>query len=143
MTKAGHIDTSSHMYIANPVRHIINVYNLTQNNLATNQVNYINKCRRLLQLLVCLTQNNILDLVHVSFIHTLIPQFLIDGLVNILIFEEGNLCIHLGILDDRVRDDFWHLWVGGGFQCLSYDVWLEYIYVGCPKLPIQLLHHPR
>ena len=44
------------------------------------------RCRLLLWLLVCLTHNNILDPVHVSFIHILIPNFLIYGLVNVLLF---------------------------------------------------------
>ena len=42
--------------------------------------------RLLLHFLVCVNHNKILDLVHVSFIHILITQFLTDILVNTLLF---------------------------------------------------------
>ena len=42
---------------------------------------------------------------HVDLIHILIPLFLVDGLVNVLILEVGYLCIYLGMIEDRVRDD--------------------------------------
>ena len=54
----------------------------------------------------------------------------------------GHLCFHLGTLDARGRDDFWHLWVGEGFQCLGHYGWLTYISVGYPKMPLQILHCP-
>ena len=61
---------------------------------------------------------------HVSFIHILLPQFLTDILINILLFELGHICIRLGTLSSRVRGGFWLLWVGEGFQCLSHYGWL-------------------
>ena len=55
---------------------------------------------------------NIIYLVHVSFIDILLYQFLTDGLINILIFEPGHLCVRLGTLGARTRNNCWHLWSG-------------------------------
>ena len=43
---------------------------------------------------------------HVSFINILLSQFLMDDIVNDLIYKVCHLCLHLGTLDTRVRDDF-------------------------------------
>ena len=87
-----------------------------------------------------MTHNKIVDIVHVGFIHILIPQFLTDGLVNVIILEVGHLCIRLGMIDTCVRDDCWHLWFGEGLRCLGHDSWLTAIAVGRPKIILQLLH---
>ena len=79
---------------------------------------------------------------HVSFIHIFLPQFLTDGLVNVLLFEVGHLCVCLGTLGACVRGYFWYLWFGGGCICLYYDGWLTAIAVGCPKILILLLLPP-
>ena len=57
---------------------------------------------------------NIVDIVHVSFIHIILPHFLTDSLVNIIIFEVCHLSAHLGTLVGCVRDDCWHIWVSKG-----------------------------
>ena len=49
---------------------------------------------------------------HVCFVHILLPWFLMDGLVNIILLEVGHLYIHFGDLNYRVRDYCWHLWDG-------------------------------
>ena len=49
-------------------------------------------------MLVCLTHNNIVDIVHVSFIHILLPQFLMDIIVNIVLFELGHISVCIGVL---------------------------------------------
>ena len=89
--------------------------------------------------MVCLTQNNIVDIVHVSFIHIIINEFLTDSPINILLSELRNLCVYPGTIIARVRDDYWHLWVGEGLQCLGHYVWLADIDVGHPKILLQLI----
>ena len=54
--------------------------------------------------------------------HILLTQFLMDILVNIVLFEVGHFPVHLGTLGAGVRDDCWHLWVEEGFQCLGHYV---------------------
>ena len=77
---------------------------------------------------------------HVSFIHILLPQFLTDSLVNILLFEVGYFCVHLGKLGAHVRDYCCNLWVGEGCWCLGNYGWLADIDVGIPNIPPHLLH---
>ena len=89
-----------------------------------------------------MTHNNILDIVHFSIIHIFLPQFLTDSLINIIIFELGRICVHLGTLDTRFRDYCWYLWVGEGFRCLVHDGWLKVIAVVRPNIPLQILHFP-
>ena len=86
--------------------------------------------------------NKIVDIVHVCFLHILLPQFLTDGLVNIIIFEVGRVYFRFGTLDARVRDGFWHLWIGEGSRCLGHDGLLTGITVGFPKVMLQILHFP-
>ena len=62
-------------------------------------------CRLILELLVFLIHNKMLDLVHVGFIHIYFPQFLTDELFDVLLFEVVHLCVSLGKLNTRVRDD--------------------------------------
>ena len=45
-----------------------------------------------------MNHKNIVDLVHVGFIQSLLPQFLTDGLVNVLLFGVDHLCILFGTL---------------------------------------------
>ena len=59
---------------------------------------------------------------HVSFIQILLPQFLMDSLVNILPFKLCHLSVRLGTLGTHVRDDCWNLWVGEGCRYLGHDV---------------------
>ena len=79
---------------------------------------------------------------HVCFVEILLPQFLTNILANTLLFEVGHLHVRFGTLDTRIRDNFWHLCVGEGSWCLGHDGWLTVISVGCPKVPLQLLHCP-
>ena len=88
-----------------------------------------------------MNHNKIVDLVHICFINILLTQFLTDGLINIILFKVGHLCICLGTLGNRVRDDRWYLWVREGFQCLGNNIWLKYTAVGFPKIPLHILHH--
>ena len=87
-------------------------------------------------MLVCRTHNKIVDLVPVSFIHILLPQFLTDGLVNVLLFEVGNFCVYLGTHNARVGGDCWHLWVGEGCQYLGHDGWLTATSVFYPNITL-------
>ena len=77
---------------------------------------------------------------HICFVDILLPYFLMDGLVNNLIFEVGHLHIHFGMFGARVRYDCWNIWVGEGSRCLGHDDWFTAIAVGCPKVMLQLLH---
>ena len=65
-------------------------------------------------MLVCLTHHIIVDIVHVSFIHILLPQLLMDILVNIVLFEVSHFSVCIGALGARFGDGCWHLWVGEG-----------------------------
>ena len=56
-----------------------------------------------------MTHNNTLYLVHVSFIHTLLTEFLVDGLVDVTLFEVGRLCVRIRTLGDCVMDDCWNI----------------------------------
>ena len=49
---------------------------------------------------------------HVCFVDTLLPQCIMAGLVNTLIFEVGHIHVCFGTFGAHVRDDCWHLWVG-------------------------------
>ena len=79
---------------------------------------------------------------NVSFIHILLPQFLTDSLINILLFELGHICIHLGALSACFSDDFWHPWVGEAFRCIGHYGWLTDISVGHPNILRQLIRIP-
>ena len=79
------------------------------------------RCCLLLLLIVCLTYNKFVDIVHVCFVDILLPQFLMDILIDTLLFEVVHLCVCVGILKSYVRDDYWHLWFGGGIWGLSHD----------------------
>ena len=48
---------------------------------------------------------------HVVFIHIFLPQFITDGLLDVLLFEVCHLSISLGVLNAHVWDDSWNLWV--------------------------------
>ena len=85
-------------------------------------------------MLVCLTHNKIVDLLHVCFIHTLLSQSLTNSLVNILLFEVVHFFVCLGTLNARVRDYLWNLWFRKVFWCLGNDGWLTDISVGFPKV---------
>ena len=65
------------------------------------------------------------------------------SLFNILLFEVCHICVCIGTLDARVRNDSWHIWVREGCRCLGHDGWLIDIAVDRPKIPLQLLHCPR
>ena len=80
--------------------------------------------------------------VHVSFVKNLFPQFLMVGLINVLLLEVYHLCVCIGFLDTCFRDGCWHIWVREVFQCLCNDGLLTAIYVGRPNIPLQLLHCP-
>ena len=77
---------------------------------------------------------------HVSFIHILLPQFLMDGL-NDIIFELGHLYVCLRTLNARARAEFWNLWAREGFRCTGYYGCLTDISVGCPNITLQILHN--
>ena len=44
------------------------------------------RCHLILQFIVGMTHKNIVDHVHVGFIHIFLPQFLTDDLVDVIIF---------------------------------------------------------
>ena len=71
----------------------------------------------------------------------IMPQFMMDSLANTILFVVGHLHVRFGTLNAWVRDDFWHLWVREGRQCLGHDGRLTAIYVGSPKLRLHILHH--
>ena len=64
------------------------------------------------------------------------------GLVGILLFEVGRLCVSLGALYARVWDDCWNLRVVEGLRCLGRDGFLEAFPVVCTKVTLQLLRRP-
>lgn len=47
-------------------------------------------------------QNNIVDIVHVRLIHIFLPWFLMDDVIDLLLFDLGHLYISLDILNTRV-----------------------------------------
>ena len=98
------------------------------------------QCCLLLYFLICMNHNNIVDLVHVGFIHIFLPQFMADGLANVLVFEVGHLCVSLGTFEDCVRGYCFHIWVEEGRRFLGHDGWMADIAVVCPKIPIQSLY---
>ena len=67
---------------------------------------------------------------------------MMDGLVNVLLFDIVHLYISLGKLKDCCRDDCCNFWVREGRQCLGHDGWLATIAVGCSMVMLQLLCHP-
>ena len=89
-----------------------------------------------------MTYNNIIVLLHLSFIYILLPQFLTHSLTIIILFKVYHFYIHIGTLGDCAGNDCWHLWVGEGFQCLGHDGWFIDIAVGYPNIPLQFLHSP-
>ena len=80
---------------------------------------------------------------HVNFIHILLIKFLMDSLVNIILFKLGHFSVHIETLSTRVRDGCWCIWVREGCRCLSRDGWLTDIYEGRPKIPIYIFHSPE
>ena len=74
--------------------------------------------------------------------HILLPQFLMDGLANLILFEVCDICICRGMLCARVRDDCWHLWVGEGHRCLGHYRRMADISVGLPNILLQICHYP-
>ena len=79
---------------------------------------------------------------HVYFVDILLTQFLTYSFVNSLLFEVGHFHVRLGTLKAHVRNDYWHLWVGGGFWCLGHDIWFKTLAIGLPKVPLLILYHP-
>ena len=79
---------------------------------------------------------------HVGFMQIFLPQFLIDGLVDVLVFEVGHICVPIGTIDACVRDDFWHIWVKEGLWCIGHDIWLTAIAVGHPNILFRIIHCP-
>ena len=63
-------------------------------------------------MLVCLIHNKIVNIFNFSYIHFVLPQFLMDGPVNVLLFELDHFFVYLGTIDSRVRADCLHIWVG-------------------------------
>ena len=45
-----------------------------------------------------MTQDEIVYLVYVGFIHIFIPQFLMDDIINVLLFEVGHIYVSFGII---------------------------------------------
>ena len=91
---------------------------------------------------ISLACNKVVDIVNVCFVEIFLPQFLTNSLINTLIFEVGHLHDHFGMLDAGVTDDCWDfwIWVGEGGQGIGHDGWLTALYVGLPKVPLQILH---
>ena len=80
---------------------------------------------------------------HFCFVDTLIPQFLTDIPVNSLPLEIVHLHVRFGTLNSRIKDYWWHLWVGGGRRYLGHDIRVKFIAVDFPKVPFQILHCPE
>ena len=74
--------------------------------------------------------------------HFLLTQFMTGRLVNILPLGVCHFSLRLGKIGTRGKGGCWHLWVREGFWCLGRDGRLAAIYVGCPKIPLQILHCP-
>ena len=72
------------------------------------------RCRLHLKLLFGRSHNNIVNFVHDGFIHIFIPQFMTDGLVDVLIFKVGCFYVSFGMLDASVRDNVGNLRVREG-----------------------------
>ena len=87
-----------------------------------------------------MNHKNIVDNVHVGFINIFLPQFLTDGIIDVLLFEVGHIYVSLGMIDTRVWDDYWHIGFREGLRCLDHDVWLAAIAVGRTKVPLQFIH---
>ena len=62
------------------------------------------RCRLLMQFLLYLTYNKVVHVVHVYFVDILLPHFLMDILINSLIFKVGHLHVRFGMIDTLVRD---------------------------------------
>ena len=77
-----------------------------------------------------MTHNSIVDIVHVGLIHILLHHFLMDILVNIVLFEVGRFSVRLGMLGAGISGDCFHHWVVEGCRCLGHCVCLKYIPVG-------------
>ena len=86
--------------------------------------------------------NKIVDITCVGFIQTFLPQFLMDGLTDVLLFKVGHIFNSLGMIDTRVWDYCWHLQVGEVLRCLGHDGWLSDINAGNDKVLLQFLHCP-
>ena len=78
----------------------------------------------LLYLLFCLANNNIIDIVQVSFIHIFIPRFLADGFGNVILLKVGHIFICL--------ENAWHpcqglllAYLGQGRSMVSRSWWLS------------------
>ena len=52
-----------------------------------------------------MTHKKIVDNVNVGFIHIFFPQFLTDGIVDVLLFGVCHIYVSLGMLAMRVWDD--------------------------------------
>ena len=72
----------------------------------------------------------------------LLPQFLTDSLVNIILLKVCHFSIFLGTLSTCVRDDCWHISVRESCRCLGHYGCLTAIVKGFPKTPFQILHPP-
>ena len=82
--------------------------------------------------------NEIVYLVHVLFVDILLPQILVDGLIDIC-FETGHISICFWALGAKISDSR-HLWVGEGGHSFSHDGWMVAGTVCCSKVSFQFLH---
>ena len=78
---------------------------------------------------------------HFGFILSF-PQFLIYGLIHVLIFEVSYFYASFGTLGASVHHDGRHIWVGESRQCLGNYGWLTAIALHCAQILFQLLHYP-
>ena len=53
-----------------------------------------------------MTYNKVVGIVYVYFVDILLPQFLTDSLINIILFEVGHIHVIFETLDARIRDDY-------------------------------------
>ena len=79
---------------------------------------------------------------HVGLILIYIPQFLTDGLVNIIILDVGHFGVNLGMLGSSVCHKIRNLRVGEGRRCFGNDHRLAAIAVRCAEIPFRFLHCP-
>ena len=79
---------------------------------------------------------------HVGFIFIFIPQFLMDGLIGVLLFNMGHFGVSFGVLGSIVCHDSWNILLVEGIRFLGGDLRLKYIAVCCTQILSQFLHRP-
>ena len=79
---------------------------------------------------------------HVGFVYISLPQFLMAGLTDVLIFVIGHIYVNFVIIGASLRHDGWCIWFREGRRCLGHDLCLIYIFVHHAQIPFQFIHCP-